>query len=204
MLRPMLLAVAMTGCAASASYLYTPTPATHWASGYPSAVVAIPPDAHQGTVDLSSFGITELQPEGGGAIPMLHVRMIVENDGDATPWTLDAGDQVLEIPGEAQRRPVFVNSDVQLPLVTIGLRERRVLDFYYALPASIGDEEELGGFRVRWSVTTPSQTVSSHTSFQRIERRGLAPSPQVLVVAGWGPWWWYRPGHVYGHVRVVR
>lgn len=184
----------MVGCAAGASYLYAPQDARYWSDGYPTTSIAVPPEAPQGKVEVTSFGITEITPDGAGPVAALHVRLAVSNDGDATPWTLTTSDQLVEIVGEGRSRPIFVNTDVQtLPTVTISQRERRVLDLYYPLPASIRDEDNLPAFDFLWQVTTPSRPFASRTRFQRIEQEPPPGHTDVILWSGWGPYWWYDP-----------
>src|SRR5205823_5872901 len=117
-------------------------------------------------------------------IPALHVRAIVTNDGDDTPWTMDATQQLVEISGEGRSRPIFVNADVTtLPNVTIARHERRVLDLYYALPDTIRSDARLPRFDLLWQVNTPSRTVASRTSFERVDR-----APDVVAYEGPAPW----------------
>lgn len=196
---PLALA-AFVGCAASSSYLYSPQDASYWADGYPAATNAVPPEAPQGRVDITSFGIVEIQPAGFSPINVLHVRLAVTNEGDATAWTLAPNDQLVEIAGEGRSRPLYVNSDVSsLPSITIAQRERRLIDFYYPLPTNIASEDELPGFDMLWQVTTPARTYAARTRFQRVEQE--PPTTRVVYYSGWGPYWWYDP--MYSNVAFI-
>jgi hypothetical protein len=189
---PFLLTVVL-GCSTT-SYLYAPQAPSHWSDGYPTTTVGVPPEAPQGKVEIASFGITEIKPDGDGPVAALHVRLAVSNDGDATPWTLTTSDQLVEIAGEGQSRPIFVNTDVQsLPMVSIAQHERRVLDLYYPLPTSIRDEAALPAFDVLWQLNTPTRPFSSRTRFQRIEQEPPRGHTEVIFWTGWGPFWWYDP-----------
>lgn len=213
-----LVAIAsLLGCAGTSDYVYTPDTANATLAGLPAARTAIPPEQPQGAIEVTSYGITALRPgqgQGSSEIPALHVRAIVTNDGDDTPWTLDTTQQLVVIPGEGQSRAMYVNSDVgTLPNVTIGKRERRVLDFYFPLPDTIRDESHLPRFELLWQVGTPARVVASRTSFDRLDNRRelayeVAPSPWP-VWAGYGPYWWYDPFYprtVFIHARphVIR
>ncbi len=188
-----LAAATVVGCAAGASYLYAPQDARYWSDGYPTASIGVPPEAPQGKVEVTSFGITEITPDGAGPVAALHARLAISNDGDATPWTLTTSDQLVEIAGEGRSRPIFVNTDVRtLPTVTIGQRERRVLDFYYPLPAGVHDEENLPAFDLLWQVTTAARPFASRTHFQRLEQEPPVRT-DVVLWSGWGPYWWYDP-----------
>ena len=113
--------------------------------------------------------MTELQRDTV-KLPALYVRVMVTNDGDDIPWTLDTTQQLIEIPGEGRCRAIFVGSDLgPAPLVAIARHERRVLDFYFPLPDAIGNASQLPRFDVLWQVKTPARTVASRTSFDRID-----------------------------------
>lgn len=198
-----LLPTVIAGCSSTASYIYSPQGARLSSDGYPTTSIAVPPEAPQGTVDVTSFGITEITPEGPGPIAALHVRLAIANDGDGTPWTLNTNEQLVEIAGEGRSRPIFVNTDIQtLPTVLIAQRERRVLDFYYALPVGVHQEDNLPAFDVLWQVTTPARTFSSRTHFERITQQPPTGGVEVSYWTGWGPFWWYNP--FYHHVVFVR
>jgi hypothetical protein len=197
----------LVGCGASSNYLYAPDQASHWTDGYPASVTAVPPEMPQGKVEVASFGITEIKPDGANPLRTLHVRLAVTNDGDAGPWQLTTSDQLVEIAGEGKSRPIFVNSDLQsLPSVTIDQRERRVLDFYYPLPANIGGEDALPAFDFLWQVTTPARNFASRTRFARLEKEPPATHTHVALYSGWGPFWWYDPFYprvVFLHHRPI-
>jgi hypothetical protein len=201
----------MLGCAGSSNYVYTPDTANAMAAGLPAARTPIPQERPEGAIEVTSYGVTELQRDSVD-IPALHVRAIVTNDGDDAPWTVDTTQQLVEIPGEGQSRAMYVNADVgTLPRVTIGKHERRVLDFYFPLPDTMSDESHLSRFDLLWQVHTPARTVASRTSFDRVDRvdqdqqvaYGTVVAPWPLW-AGYGPYWWYDPFYprtVFLHAR---
>jgi hypothetical protein len=203
----LLVAPALLGCAATSSYLYSPPAPSYWSDGYPTAELAVPPEAPQGKVAVTSFGVTEVAPDGSRPVAALHVRLAVSNDGDATPWTLTTSDQLVEIPGEGRSRPFFVNTDVQtLPTVSLAQHERRVIDLYYPLPTSIRDDSALPAFEVLWQVTTPARPYSSRTRFQRVEQAPPPGHTEIRFWTGWGPHWWYDPlypGLVFRHHHPI-
>ena len=198
----------MLGCAANSDYVYQPDTANATAAGLPAARTPIPQEAPQGAIEVTSYGVTQLQRDGM-KIPALHVRAIVTNDGDAQPWTLDTTQQLVEIPGEGRSRPIFVNAEVgTLPNVSIALHDRRVIDLYYALPDTVRSASQLPRFDLLWQVNTPARAVASRTSFDRVDR---APEVATTVEvapwpywAGFGPYWWYDPffpSFVFVHSR---
>lgn len=185
--------VALAGCAAGTSYLYSPQGTSSVIGGYPTQVVGVPPEAPQGKVEVSSFGVTEISPQGDGNVRALHVRMVVTNDGDPTPWSIMPAEQQVEIAGEGRSRPMYVNADVQgLPTITIAERERRMIDFYYPLPAGMQDDDHLPQFDFLWQVTTAARPYASRTTFDRVEQEPTEYSDTYLYT-GWGPYWWYDP-----------
>lgn len=203
----LLAATAIFACGGP-SYVYTPQTANAVTSGLPAARTPIPQEQPQGAVEVTSYGTTQLQ-QADARVPALHVRMVVTNDGDSTPWTLDTRQQTVEIPGEGRATPMFANADVQtLPNLTIARGERRVIDLYFPLPATIQDDAHLPRFEMLWQVTTPARTVASRTSFDRIEREPVevAYGTSWPLWAGYGPYWWYDPFYprvVFIHTRPI-
>jgi hypothetical protein len=206
------------GCAGNSQYVYQPDTANATAAGLPATRTAIPQEAPQGAIEVTSYGVTDLQRDGE-KIPALHVRAIVTNDGDDKPWTLDTTQQLVEIPGEGRSRAIFVNADVgTLPNVAIARHDRRVLDFYFPLPDTVRGAKDLPRFDLLWQVNTPARVVASRTSFERQDREpDVAYETQVAwpLWAGYGPYWWYdpfypravfihaHPYHLRGHGPVI-
>jgi hypothetical protein len=197
--------VAAAGCAAT-SYVYTPEHAGGWSDGYPTVSIDVPPGAATGTVAVTSFGITELTPDRAPPLTALHVRLAIANEGDAVPWTVVTSDQLVEIAGEGRSRPILVNTDVPtLPTVSIGPRERRVLDLYYPLPFGIRNEDDLRGFDLLWQVSTPTRKVAWRTHFARVALDEAAHG-NIVLWSGWAPVWWYEPAYpalVFVHHRPI-
>ena len=200
----------MLGCAGTSDYVYTPDSANATAAGLPAARTPIPQEKPEGAIEVTSYGVTELRRDAA-KIPALHVRAVVTNDGDDTPWTLDTTQQTVAIPGEGLSRAMFVNSDINtLPTVTIARHERRVLDFYFPLPDTVRSESKLPRFELLWQVNTPERVVSSRTAFDRVDKEpevGYANAPVGWPLwAGYGPYWWYDPFYpraVFIHTRPI-
>jgi hypothetical protein len=201
----------MLGCAGTSDYVYRPETTNATAAGLPADHRPIPQEQPQGSIQVVSYGVTELRRDGHH-IPALHVRATITNDGDDTPWTFDTTKQMLSIPGEGQSRAMYVNADVgTLPNVTIARRERRVVDFYFPLPETTDRESELSRFELLWQVNTPARTVSSRTAFSRVDQSPkveyVAVAPAWPLWAGHGPHWWYDPFYprtVFIHARPWR
>lgn len=203
----LLLGGLLAGCAETATYAYVYTPAVHAdarVTGYPAAHYAIPRDQPAGDVRVSSFGLTAVQPQGGGPTTnVAHVRLIIANNTDDVPWTIDTRDPVMIIAGEGNSRPAFVNTDgaAPPPIVQIARGEQRTLDLYYPLPPGRAAEDALPGFDVTWLVRTGTGDVVERTPFER-ERIDTDyayygyPYGYYGVYGyglGFGSHWWYDP-----------
>jgi hypothetical protein len=206
-----ILAAAGILACAERNYAYTPQTANAVAAGLPAARTAIPQERPQGAIEVTSYGTTELK-QAADRIPVLHVRAIVTNDGDDTAWTFDTRRQAVDIPGEGRSAPIYANADVQtLPTLAIGRGERRVVDLYFPLPATMQDDAHLPRFELLWEVTTPERTIASRTSFERVERDDSTQVAYGYDVSwplwvGYGPYWWYDPFYrplVFTHPRAI-
>lgn len=197
------------GC--GSGYVYTPESANATVAGMPASRTEIPQEKPEGAIEVTSYGVTQLHRDQA-TIPALHIRAIVTNDGDDTPWTLDTTQQLVEIPGEGQSRAMYVNGDVgTLPNVMIARHERRVLDFYFPLPDTIKSDSHLPRFDLLWQVKTSARTVASRTSFERVDTEpevAYEPAMAWPLWAGYGPYWWYDPFYprmvfLHVHPRVI-
>jgi hypothetical protein len=187
--------VGLLACSETSSYVYQPSAMNDNLHGLPAERIGIPQEAPQGTVEVASYGVTNLRTNDG-EIPVAHVRMIVSNESDATPWTIDSRKQMLEIAGEGRSRAIYVNSDRDsLPVLSIAQRERRVLDFYFPLPSTVHSDAGLRRFDVLWDVDTGSRAVASRTSFDRVAEQSqyAYAEPYSAFWPGYGPYWWYDP-----------
>jgi hypothetical protein len=139
-----------------------------------------------------TFGMQDLTPTaGGGLMPALHVRLVVANNGDASPWTIDTRQVLIDIAGEGSSPAVYVNSDVgTLPEITIARGERRTIDFFFPLPGSMQAEAAIPRFDVKWQVVTGARPIAGRTPFDRFE---LQAPPPAVVAFRWGPHWWFDP-----------
>jgi hypothetical protein len=190
------LVLTSPGCSSQKPYVYGPEQATVWVDGYPGAAHPVPPEEPQGEVRVASFGITKITPsEGAAALRALHVRMVVLNNGDDTPWTIDTREQEVAIEGEGRSRAAYVNTDQSgLPMVTVPRRDKRTLDLYFPLPEAIDDADQLPRFDFLWQVETGARVVADRTMFRREAVREREDHySDVTLIAGWGPWWWYDP-----------
>src|SRR5262249_37770424 len=139
--------------------------------GFPMARYNIPPESPRGDVTVVSYGVTELQvaPESGAHEPFVHVRMTVANNNADGPWTVDTREQLLAIGGEGQSRPAYVNTDQPgSPTLTLAAGQKRALDLYYPLPATMRGASALPSFDLVWNVHTDRRVVAERTPFERI------------------------------------
>jgi hypothetical protein len=191
----MLVAVCAAGC--EPSYYYSPENATVVRGGAPAQVVRIPPEVPQGDVEIASTGIVTMHPPDQPEIRALHVRMIVDNEGDNLPWTVDTREQLLEIANVGQSHPMFARADVHaMPSLSVGRRERRALDLYYPVPHGVTGNSQLPAFDFLWQVNTGDRPVSGRAHVQRYEQ--VEPMYADMYWGGpywggWGPYWWYDP-----------
>jgi len=205
-----LVALALLGGCASTQYVYSPEEnATARVQGHPAALYQIPPEAPEGTVRVATLGIAKLalaRPEGYVHVRALHVRMVVDDNGDE-PWTFDTREQIAVLPGRGQSRAAWVSSSIgQPPLVQIPPGASATLDLYYPLPRAMQDASEIPGVQVVWRVQTPQRVVAERTSFERLKVEP-APTPAYAWGTGWwGPGWYdpFWPDYTfYGPAVVV-
>lgn len=190
----LLIAAALSVGACEQSYVYTPTTTNATTAGLPSSRTEIPQEQPQGSVEIASYGVTKLKSEDA-TMRALHVRMVVANDGDDVPWTLDTSQQLIELPGAGQSRPMFVNSSYQQggPMLTIARHQRQVIDLYYPLPQTMAKNSKLPRFDLHWQVTTPQRMVASSTVFDRVTEEPVDQYAYGYWWGGYGPYWWYDP-----------
>ena len=187
-----LLPALLAGCAATTSYVYAPRDASTSQDGYPTAVIGIPPDGPQGRLELTSYGITDIQPEGTGRATVLHVRIAISNERDTGSWTFVPGEQLVELAGKPGIRPIFVNSDKpELATIVVGPGERRTVELYYPLPAGIAGEDDLPGFELTWRVLATAHPYSARTHFERIEEERMSNQFHTTFKRSESPYWWY-------------
>jgi hypothetical protein len=170
-------------------------------NGSAGARYPVPPERPDGEVRVATFGLQDLRPSTGGFLmPALHVRLLVSNNGDATPWSVDTRQVLMDIAGEGSSPAVYVNSDLgNLPVVTVGKGEQRTIDLFFPLPGGMQREEAIPRFDIKWQVVTGARPVAMRTPFERLDGPP-PPGPPMAVAVGWGPFWWFDP--FYPRVRV--
>jgi hypothetical protein len=203
-----LLVVGMLGC--ESGYVYTPESANVVSrSGTPAQKIDVPQERPNGSVQVLSEGIHHVAT-ADGKIPALQVKMIVSNDGDATPWRVDPTKQLADIPGQGATPPIYVSHDATAA-VEIPQHTKRTIHLYYALPPGVTNTSKVKQFDLIWSIDTPDRTVSSRITFDRTYpytndyyAYGYGYGYGYGPWWGWGPYWGYsayNPGFVYPRVR---
>lgn len=172
--------------AVGAGPAYGPRGATGWSDGYRAISRELP----GGQVDVASFGLVELTPDGTPAMSTLHVRLVIANASDRTPWAFDATTAMLEL-GPWHERATFANSDrATLPVVILDRGQTALVDLYFALPPPPAD---LSHFGVAWQLSTGQGVRTERTRFVVDEM--VPPAIAVTHRTGWGEHWWFDPAH---------
>jgi hypothetical protein len=165
--------------------------ATPFDGGFRPVVVAVPPEAPRGAVELVSFGLVELTPISTHAITALHVRMSIRHATDDVPWTADLRATRIEVT-HTPIAPLLLNSNLpSLPIAIIDPGEARVVDLYFALPAAVKTIGDLESFDMSWELATPDRRLVTRTQFTRDHR----PSSAALI--GAGLFWWFDPRYAW-------
>src|SRR5207302_5348448 len=137
------------------------------AGNLPAARYAIPAERPTGEVLIASPGLTAM-PEADGRTPALFVRMVVTNNSDETPWTLDTREQFAFIGGEKQS-PSFVNgAKPPETALQIPRGEKKLVDLYYRLPVKIEGDEQIPQCERARSIETPSRAIAERTACDRL------------------------------------
>jgi len=168
------------------SAAFAPHDATGWIDGYRAISRELP----AGQVDVASFGLVELTPDDTPAMPALHVRLVIANHSDRTPWAFDARTTLLEV-GALRERATFANSDrATLPVVILDRGDTSLVDLYFALPAHCSD---VASFAVAWQLSTGDGMRTERTQF--VVDRTPTATADITHHTGWGPRWWFDPAH---------
>lgn len=184
-----------TGCYGSDS-IYSPTGASTWNDGYPAAILAVPPGAPTGTLEVASFGFVDLTPADMLPTPTIHVRIVASNATSDRPWNVDIAGATIHT-GDGEARTFLANSDLgTLPIALVERGEPRTIDLYFSPPPNVRYEDDLAELDFRIKVAAPARAVPVETHFTRrdaaAEGPGARKGPPVRV-AGWGSHWWADP-----------
>jgi hypothetical protein len=185
------LAALVVPACGEAPYVYQPTALVSASvEGLPASRYEVPPESPRGEAMVASFGVTHMDRLGGDA-EFVHARLVVANNNDEQPWTIDPGQQLLALPGHTPIAPGFVNAGVQVqPQVSIPPGQKVAVDLFYPLPEDVPKASALPGFDLLWQVQTPKRAVAERTSFERLR---LAPPPDPYFAYAWADRWWADP-----------
>lgn len=183
------LGLLSSGCVTPV-YTYRPTEdAGVTVSGLPAARYPLPPEQPAGTVRVASPGVEEIPTEDGG-VPALRARLVVINESEDAPWTLDVREIHAELGPSGAQHPAFVNAAAEdLPILSVSRGGERTVDVFFWLPEDAPDEESLPSFALRWKVHTRAGQHEARTRFERVEIVDAPPPPAVAHA----PYWWYDP-----------
>jgi hypothetical protein len=136
-----------------------------------------------GQVEVSSLGPVRVIADGV-SLDAFHVRAVLANRDDATPWAFNAITAEADV-GGADARPVraaLANGNVAtLPIVIVDPGQRAMIDLYFPVADATNREPV-------------SVTLHIATADRRYVRRlQVAPAPDAASPrAGWGKTWWAR------------
>jgi hypothetical protein len=183
----------LTACAEDL-YVYRPTEqATARVGGLPAARYGIPQERPLGTVLIASPGLARVGFSGGAEQRMLSLRVVVSNNADDTPWTVDTREVRAIVLGAGESRPAYANADSGLsPLLQVPRGHKTTIDLFYPLPADRQDAKHVPEFDVIWQVQTGQRLVVERTPFERLEIEP-EPYPYGVYAGSYWPYWWYDP-----------
>jgi hypothetical protein len=143
-------------------------------------------------VQLTSFGVAELMPEGNPSVTAVHVRAVVTNTVTDRLIALDMSKARAELVQGSTVGPVFVNADLMtLPITIVAPTEQRVIDFYFPLPPEL-DRDNLTAFGFTWRMNVPSGA-EAHAVLTSNDRG----DPETAYAAGSGARWWSDPTYAW-------
>jgi len=177
----------VTGCTASPSYVFRPTPqaaledAPGDLDGQAAATYPVPADHPRGEIKLATLELARMRlPKGrdGQPIRALHVRVVVHN-GDKQLWTVDTSAFTGDFGSVRAGSPVLALLDgAEMELAVLMPGETRTIDLYYELPTSVDERAAAPSLQVKWSVRTPGRLIAQgRTGFEGHEVPPPTPVP---------------------------
>lgn len=186
------------GCATETTTVRTMSQPPAQEDQTPVASYPVPKTDPKGAAYVMSLGRESLASPAGAQALYLHLRLAVENKSDATAWTLDAHDQVVDL-GGGPVEPTYARSSTGGSVVTVAPGQHDYLDLFYAMAAGSNPPQAV----LTWQVQRGSEAVSDSTPFalQSAQTPEYAYYQPVGVTvqywpASWwgvgfyGPWWW--------------
>lgn len=162
--------------------------------GRVAAEYPLPPNAPRGDLWISSYGITDVTPQGGSSqtLRALHLRVVIA-DNAASPWTFDTRDQRVDLRGRGPVAPAFAstNAGASPPVITIEPNGERVVDLFFLLPPDLQHAEQIPEFDALWRVNTDAGVVAERTPFERLS---VEPDEGYYDEWDYGPdYYWAGP-----------
>lgn len=169
-----------------------PTPAPAVIRTQDEVRYMLPPGAPRGHVVISSFGVTELNPDEGPDVPVVHIRVQVENTNGGANWQINTSEIALDLRGGPTIRQAYVNAESEsLPLVTVEPGRESTFDLYFPLPQGWQEPDLVSSFEVVWKIRTDTAEIAQRTGFERAAP--VSAPPERVYVVGHAPYWWYAP-----------
>jgi hypothetical protein len=196
-MRTSILLLAVISCAPRA-YVYAPVTTTSAeVAGRPAASYPIPRDAPEGTAQIVSFGVADVQPEEAGElVRALCMRLIVANQSERG-WSVDARVQALVFEDGQEATPMYALAP-GAPMVEVPGGRTQTIDLFFPLPAGAEDARALPRFDAVWSVRTSRSVVTGRTPFAR---SAVEPKAYADIAA---PFWLDRLDPAFSYVTFVR
>jgi hypothetical protein len=173
------------GCAATSPFVYPPEEqASASIEGRAAARYGVPPQAATGSVRVALFGVKELRVEGSRPLAVLHARIVIANDTDQTPYSVESSHLYASI-GQARLAPALVKTEGACG-AGVARGERCSLDVYFALPRGLRTEDRIASCDIGWELSTGVRIVGGRTPFLRQPARGPAYGYEPSVWPGVG------------------
>ncbi len=158
-------------------------------------LVPLYPGALHGEITIVSTGIATISTDDAAPFSVFHVRESFVNRADNV-WTVDLAATAVTFGEGAPVHPMLINSDVgTLPLAIIGRGSHRVADLYFAVPAKVGVEAELGPIALSYRLSTADRRYEGKLALVAAPRTPTAIEHSITL--GWTPTWWADPQHAW-------
>ncbi len=194
----MALGLSAGACATESTTVRTMSQPPEQEDQTPAASYPIPKTEPKGAAYVLSLGRESLASPAGTQALYLHLRLAAENQSDATEWTLDAHDQVLDL-GGATAKPTYAQGSKTGSVLTVAPGQNGFLDLFYALPQGGIPPQAV----LTWKIRRGAEVVTDSTPFalqssQTPEYAYYQPvgvTVQYWPASWWGvgfygPWWW--------------
>ncbi len=162
------LGLLLVGCLGANQDLFYPAAANSRLGRHPAVTYALPAAAPLGDVQITSLGETEIRPGSAAKEEEVAVRLVVENDSDVRPWSVDLRRVALTFVGDHATGPVEAEIEgqgSQSPIVWVARGQQRTIDLYFVVPPAEVERTTLPDFDVTWQVQTGTGLIARRTTF---------------------------------------